>query len=63
VWLGKPEPDRPTREETPVSTALITLHKAMRRLPRPGLNITRMDLKLLELAECFDIANDVVRKP
>ena len=62
MWLGKPEPDRPTREDTPVGAALIALHRAAQRLRRPGVNVPRIEMKLVELAEIFDIANEIVRK-
>jgi hypothetical protein len=62
VSLDKPdEPDKPMREDTPVTAALMTLHRAAQRLRRPGVNVVRMEMKIFELAECFDIANDIAQ--
>ena len=42
------------------SAALITLHRAAQGLRRPGVNVQRIEMKLMELAEFFDIAREIV---
>jgi hypothetical protein len=35
--------------------ALITLHREAQRFRRPGVNVARIVMKLVEPVECFDI--------
>ena len=47
--------DKPT-----VSAALLTLHKAAQGLRPNGVNVPRIEMKLMELAEFFDVARQIV---
>jgi hypothetical protein len=60
-WLDKPDgADEPTREDSPTSAALLTLNSAAQRLRHPRVNTVRLEMKIFELAECFDIAREIV---
>jgi hypothetical protein len=62
AWLDKPDdPDKPKRERDRVSAALTTLHRAGHRLRGPGVNLPRLEMRLIELAEFFDMAGEIVR--
>jgi hypothetical protein len=54
--------DKPEREDSPTSAALFTLHRAVQRLRRLGVNVGRMEMKVVELMEMFDIASEIVPK-
>jgi hypothetical protein len=61
--LNKPDgTDKPEREDSPVSAALFTLLGAVQRLRRLGVNVGRMEMKVVELMEMFDIAREIVGK-
>jgi hypothetical protein len=47
------------REDSAVSGALNTLHSAAQRLGRPGENVARMEMKLVQLAEIFDARGEI----
>jgi hypothetical protein len=62
VSLDKPDDrDKPRRGDTPVSAALMTLHRAAQQLRCPGVDVVRMEMKIFELAEVFDIADEIAR--
>jgi hypothetical protein len=40
-----------------VLAALTTLHRAAQRFRRPDVNVARIEMKVVELRECFDIGS------
>jgi hypothetical protein len=60
AYFDKPdEPDEPKRDDSALIAALITLHGAAQRLRRPSVNVERIEMKLIELAEFFDITSEI----